>query len=129
MFQDIYKPSPKRTRGRKTDSVPTANVFTMAEKAVKRWQCEFFRYCPFDSEKRPQLKHGPWDHVCSLCMEHVYPIGHEPKKATAQWHEEDFRCPKCDHRETMQWNGASWFAVKWGAVEGSEHGEWKPVES
>jgi hypothetical protein len=99
-FHEIYFPNQKV---RKPD---IGNVQKQAEKALE-WQRTFLRYCPLDSA--PLIVRGPWDLECSLCFQ-ITRVEEEPGQISKVPRER--RCPDCDHREKVGWDGKKWLTYE-----------------
>lgn len=92
MFQELYGP----------DEAPSIGNTQKRAKLAVRWQQEFLRYCPLDSEERCTRELGVWDRECPLCFR-VWELPHK-----SNWSYDTIRCPWCDHREDMRWTPKGW---------------------
>jgi hypothetical protein len=97
-FDRVYFPNVKNRK-------PDIGNLNKAACIAIEWQQMFFKYCPLDSAGPVNPEKGPWDRECSLCFK-LEQFTKEPKPISKFHYLR--RCPVCDHREELCWNGKTW---------------------
>lgn len=92
----------ERSKKEKPNEFPMKEVVDLAADAVALG-AEFLPYCPLDSAPVIDPRKQPWDRLCSNCG-NLQSFRVEPK----QNYQCGLRCHKCDHRESVRWNGKEW---------------------
>ena len=102
IFRETYEA--KQSKNKSADAAPMGDVQKLADDAVKLG-AEFLPYCPLDSAPVDDPRKQPWDHLCSNCgkLQSRNPASQPKIGGETEW-----RCLKCDHRESSRWDGAQW---------------------
>ena len=102
IFRETYEA--KQSKKDKADAAPLADVKKLADDAVKLG-AEFLPYCLLDSAPVNDPRKLPWDHLCSNCGKLQ---SRRTENEPSQKYYTEWRCHKCDHRESSRWDGKEW---------------------